>query len=106
MEYSWDIEQCDYDPQTGAIFTVHWSCNASDNNTYARSYGSIDLEIDLSSNTFKTYTELTKTEVLDWVWQHVSKDTVETMLADRILSAQQSSLTAAFPIKAVQTTVE
>jgi hypothetical protein len=100
--FNWVVTQTEYDIQPvemdGAIVTVHWSCDASEESEgtmYNRSsYGTVGFSPDPSSPDYTPYADVTEQQCLDWVWADgVDKDAIEASLQANI-DAQINPVTA------------
>ena len=89
---SWEIAQMDCYPstkgQTDVVFTVHWRCNGeqvADGKTYtSTAYGSVGVTY-VAGSTFTPYTDLTKDQVLGWVWSSgVNKSETEASITKQL----------------------
>jgi hypothetical protein len=89
MEITWDILQLDRKTADGFVTTAHWTVSATDGDYSASSYGSCGFDGELTT----PYEDLTKEQVLGWVWQTVDKDATEASLASQI-EAQKNPVTA------------
>lgn len=76
----WKIEKMFVKPivgeQQNIVHQVHWQCVASEGDASRLTYGSVDLE--LSSESFTEYGDLTEDQVIGWV-----KDTLGSELVAR-----------------------
>ena len=84
---TWEISQLDchqkLEDQAGVVFAVYWFCNGTDG-TYSSSVYSI-CGIPFLDNSFTPYNELTKDQVLEWIWQNgVDKASVEADVKKKI----------------------
>ncbi len=90
---TWNISQLDCHPQengnTNVVFTTHWQCNGTDAaysaSVYIASvYSTCSIPIN-TSESFTPYAELTKEQVLDWIWANgVDKNTTEAAVEQQI----------------------
>lgn len=81
----WKITQLDYKPleagQSNVVASVHWECSkllTQDDKTYfGRFYGSTGIAHN-EGDEFIPFDQLTKQQVLDWIWASgVNKDEIE-----------------------------
>jgi len=78
---TWDIAQLERhlpDGETcpdGAVYTVHWTASLEEDGETASAYGSIGLG-DPDPASFTPFSELTKEEVVDWVFAALGVDQV------------------------------
>lgn len=89
---TWDIAQLERklpDGETcpdGAVYTVHYTVSLEQDGETAGAYGSIGLG-DPDPENFTPFSELTKTEVIDWVKATLGEEqvaAVEAALAEQI----------------------
>lgn len=76
IEYTWKIEQCEYNAQTGAIENVHWRLNAVDGDYTDSIYGSQSLNANPNSESFIPYPEVTEQQIIDWVKNELGSERV------------------------------
>jgi hypothetical protein len=89
MEITWNISQLDRNLPGGFVYTAHWTVSATDGDFSASSYGSCGFDGELIT----PYEDLTKEQVLGWVWEKVNKEETEASLASQI-EAQKNPVTA------------
>jgi hypothetical protein len=89
MEITWNISQLDRNLPGGFVYTAHWTVSATDGDYSASSYGSCGFDGELIT----PYEDLTKEQVLGWVWEKVNKEETESTLAAQI-EAQKNPVTA------------
>jgi hypothetical protein len=89
MEITWNILQLDRNTADGFVTTAHWTVSATDEDFSASSYGSCGFDGELIT----PYEDLTKEQVLGWVWEKVNKEETEASLASQI-EAQKNPVTA------------
>jgi hypothetical protein len=89
MEITWDIVQLDRNLPGGFVYTAHWTVSATDGEYSASSYGSCGFDGELTT----PYEDLTKEQVLGWVWEKVNKEETEASLASQI-EAQKNPVIA------------
>lgn len=77
---TWEIRQLDRRASDGGVVAAHWSVTAVDEGQSASTYGVVGFTPDPTSPDFKPYDNLTKDDVLSWVWGSVDKADVETCL--------------------------
>lgn len=80
MEITWNIVQLDRNTADGFVTTAHWTVSAQDGDFSASAYGSVGFSGELTT----PYADLTKAQVLEWVWASVDKDAYEASLAAQI----------------------
>jgi hypothetical protein len=79
---NWQIVQLDRNTADGFVTTAHWNCTATDGDYSASSYGSVGFSGELTT----PYAELTKEQVLGWVWEQINKNEIEASLTAQINS--------------------
>ena len=89
MEITWNIGQLDRNTADGFVTTAHWTCSAVDGDFSASSYGSCGFSGELVT----PYENLTKKQVLKWVWESVDKAEIESNLTNQI-DAQKNPVQA------------
>jgi hypothetical protein len=77
---NWNIVQLDRKTADGFVTTAHWTCTATDGDYSASSYGTVGFSGELTT----PYAELTKEQVLGWVWEQINKNEIETNLTAQI----------------------
>ena len=76
---TWQINALDTYPtaqgNTDVVYRIHWGCSAS----HAEHSASVinTAEIEYAGNNFTPFEQLTKEQVLEWLWTKVDKATVE-----------------------------
>lgn len=96
MEWSIvSLEHHTVDQQHGVIFTVHWSLAGQQSADlvmhHGYTYGSIDLEYNPTID-FTPVEELTKEQLLSWVWGKIDKNQHEQVV-QREIDSKISPLT-------------
>jgi hypothetical protein len=89
MEITWSIAKLERNLPGGFVHTAHWTVIATDGDYSASSYGSCGFDGKLIT----PYEELTKEQVLGWVWEKVDKEETESNLAAQI-ETQKNPVTA------------
>lgn len=90
MNITWNINALDTKPNaqgnSDVVYRIHWSCNGEHNEHSASVVNVADLEY--SGGSFTAFEDLTKQQVLQWLWRIVDKATVEAavnaMLMEKI----------------------
>ena len=77
---NWNIVQLDRKTADGFVTTAHWTCTATDGDYSASSYGTVGFSGELTT----PYAELTKEQVLGWVWEQINKNEIEASLTAQI----------------------
>ena len=98
MKITWEISSTEFEKLTGAILKAHWLVNVEDSvgdeqRYSAQSSGIATFMVDTESPNFIPYDQITKSNVLNWVWEEINKDEVEAHLAAQI-EAQKNPTTA------------
>ena len=81
---TWDIAQLERhlpDGNTcpdGAVYTIHWTASLEENGESASAYGSVGLGTPAPDN-FVPFDQLTKDEVLSWVFEALGVNQVVTI---------------------------
>ena len=90
MTITWSISQLDRQTSDGFVTTAHWRATATDGDYSASAYATCSW----SEGTPTTlYNNLTKEQVLGWVWESVDKDAIEASLNAQI-EAQKNPVSA------------
>lgn len=81
MEITWNISTLDRRTSDGFVTTTHWTATATEGEHTASTYGACgwgegEPEI--------PYDNLTKDQVLEWVWGSVDKEAIEASLTTQI----------------------
>jgi len=83
----WNISRLDCYPEkdglTDCVFTVHWDCTGVDGEYNGRVYGSCGVTLDPEAP-YTAYANLTKDQVLGWIWASVNKDETEANVQAQI----------------------
>ena len=89
--YTWQIDAIDYYPtaesQTDVVFNVHWRCNATDGTHNATIYNTCPVTYTAGSP-FTPFANLTKTQVLGWIWADGVNETATQTALDGMIAAQ------------------
>jgi hypothetical protein len=91
MKINWTIEWMktsaeNVDGLSGVVTSAGWRCTATDT-AQSDAYGEA-LFAPVDASEFTQYKELTKDEVMSWVWESVSREDIEKMLVDRVNQMQ------------------
>ncbi len=79
---AWTISTLDRRISDGFVTTAHWQANAFDGEHHARAYSTCSWS---EGQPTIPYDDLTKEQVLEWVWASgVDKDAVEAALVKQI----------------------
>jgi hypothetical protein len=80
--FTWNVVQMDRLTSDGFVVTVHYTVNAVDGDYTASTYGTVGYTKE--DKMYIPYADLTETEVIGWVQNSLSKDTVEAGLTEQI----------------------
>jgi hypothetical protein len=87
-EYIWKIEKLESASDTVVgkdyVVVVHWAVQGTHNGIFAKIPGKTKFDINANQSNFIPYTELTEETILNWVWTHVNKQTIESHLDIKI----------------------
>ena len=99
--YNWIVEQMDcyptYESQTDVVFTVHWRCNATSDQTHVVNGQTVPYTATIYSTQSLTYTagspftpfaSLTQQDVLNWIWGAGVSETATQTALDGMINAQ------------------
>jgi len=81
ITYNWQLDTLDRLASDGFVTTAHWRCTATDGEYSASVYGTVGFEGEAPAI---PYADLTKEEVLAWVFDKLDKDETEASLATQI----------------------
>lgn len=90
MELVWNIDwmQVSTQPIEGldeVVLTAGWRINGTDNEYSASAYNSVSFPQPDVGGQFTPYADLTKEQVLDWVWANgVDKDAAESSIIQQL----------------------
>ena len=84
VTYTWTIQTCERDIETGGINVIHWRCTGVDGEHSASNYGSVGLTYDPSASDFIAYADVTEAKAQAWVWENVSQEDTEAAIAASI----------------------
>lgn len=100
IQYTWKINQLERDPTTGAVKIAHWVCSGVDEETEnsVHVHGNYSLPpADPDDPDFVPFDELTEQDVLEWVWQGLTKEQCETSVAQQIELKNNPPVVAGLP---------
>jgi hypothetical protein len=99
--YNWIVEQMDcyptYESQTDVVFTVHWRCNATSDQThvvngqtvpYTATIYSTQGLIYTAGSPYTPYAQLTQQQVLGWIWTSGVDQTATQAALDGMIENQ------------------
>ena len=97
IEYEWSIVDMIRKVNSGFVERVHWHCDATERTSLEKEtiqYASKSSSVAWFDDELITpYEDLTKEQVLGWVWEKVSREEIEATLASQI-EAQKNPVTA------------
>ena len=74
---NWSIENMERQQDTGLVTKVKWTVTLVKDMEFSNTNGVVELE---ASNSFTPYENLTKSQVLDWVFEKINKAEIESEL--------------------------
>lgn len=95
MTITWSIVRLDVQPQkddyANVVVTAHWECLGVDGEATGRSYSSTGFPA--PAEAFTPYSQLTKDEVLGWIWANgVDRAATEAAVAAQIDAIQHPTV--------------
>jgi len=85
--FNWNIIQLNAYPnkdgKQDVVFTVHWTLTGVDGEFTGSSYGSTGVTLNPEAP-YTAYADLTKDQVLNWIWASVNKDETEASVQAQI----------------------
>jgi hypothetical protein len=85
--FNWNITQLNAYPEKDGkqdvVFTVHWTLEGVDGDATGSFYDSLGVTLEPDAP-YTTYADLTKDQVLSWVWASVNKDETEASVQAEI----------------------
>jgi hypothetical protein len=92
---NWSIENMERQQDSGLVTKVKWTVTLVKDMEFSNTNGVVELK---ASNSFVPFEELTKSQVLDWVWNAgVDKSAIEAqleILVSEKLAKKQTNLVA------------
>ena len=92
---NWSIENMERQQDSGLVTKVKWTVTLVKDMEFSNTNGVVELQ---ASNSFVPFEELTKSQVLDWVWNAgVDKSAIEAqleILVSEKLAKAQTNLVA------------
>lgn len=77
MMANWSIENMERQQDTGLVTKVKWTVTLVKDMEFSNTNGVVELE---ASGSFTPYENLTKAQVLDWVFEKIDKAAIESEL--------------------------
>ena len=81
MKITWSIAQLNRQTSDGLVTIAHWRCTVTDGIQSANNNGAVGFE---RGDTFTNYSDLTETQVLDWVKAKLNVSEIEIGLQSHI----------------------
>ena len=98
IDYDWRVDGVSKAPATGAVEMVHWCCHGNKDGQYSSvEFGATNHTPDPSAENFIPFDDLTKDQVLSWVYGLISKDDIEAVIAKKIANMETSTLEISSP---------
>jgi hypothetical protein len=99
MMANWSIENMERQQDSGLVTKVKWTVTLVRDMEFSNTNGVVELE---ASNSFVPFEELTKSQVLDWVWNAgVDKSAIEAQLeilvSEKLAKAQTNLIANGVP---------
>ena len=96
---NWSIENMERQQDSGLVTKVKWTVTLVKDMEFSNTNGVVELE---ASNSFVPFEELTKSQVLDWVWNAgVDKSAIEAQLeilvSEKLAKAQTNIVANGVP---------
>lgn len=74
---NWSIENMERQASDGLVTKVRWTVTVVKNMEFANKNGDVELE---RGDSFISFDQLTKAQVLNWVWEKIDKAAIEAEL--------------------------
>lgn len=86
--FNWSVTEMECYPQEGGeadvVFNVHWTCNKLQDGFIGSAYSTCTVPTPSGDN-FTPYSDLTKEQVLGWIWSNgVDKTATEILVQTQI----------------------
>jgi len=99
MMANWSIENMERQQDSGLVTKVNWTVTLVKDMEFSNTNGVVELQ---ASNSFVPFEELTKSQVLDWVWNAgVDKSAIEAQLeilvSEKLAKAQTNLIANGLP---------
>ena len=96
---NWSIENMERQQDSGLVTKVKWTVTLVKDMEFSNTNGVVELQ---ASNSFVPFEELTKSQVLDWVWNAgVDKSAIEAQLeilvSEKLAKAQTNLIANGVP---------
>lgn len=83
--FEWIITNLKRIDETGSVVTASWRCVYTIDNETAESSGDVRLNQNEIDENFISYADLTESVILNWVYEIVHKDSIESMLEQVVI---------------------
>ena len=84
---TWDIQGINVTPSLGnqqdVVVNATWVCTATQDSFTSSNFGICDITVE-EGGSFIPFDQLTKDDVLGWVWKHFPKEPIEAELEKQI----------------------
>lgn len=104
IQYNWKITGLEYNNnEDKAVFSVSWQCKAEEmyenNMHYADCYGKEYLSVNVESDTFIAYEDITEEIALNWLYNLEAFDStiIEQNLAEQLLLTKKPKTSKGTP---------
>lgn len=96
---TWTITQMERNASDGGVIVAAWSCNATESTYSGNLNGSTAFTYDASAPGFTPYDQLTEAQVLQWVFDTLGTDGVNSVTNDVLgqIANQQKQVEAGVP---------
>jgi hypothetical protein len=84
MNLTWKINSLKSKPDDGAVIEASWQLTAVEGEAVKTQYGKSAFQVNSSDPSFIPYADLTEEKVLQWVWDSMDKDEVESDLGNKL----------------------
>lgn len=84
MNFTWKINSLKSKPDDGAVIEASWQLTAVEGEEFKTQYGKSSFQVNSSDPSFIPYDDLTEEKVLQWVWDSMDKDEVESDLGNKL----------------------
>jgi len=84
MNFTWKINSLKSKPDNGAVIQASWQLKAVEGGEFKIQYGKSSFKVDSYDPSVLPYEDLTEEQVLQWVWDSMDKDEVESDLGNKL----------------------
>ena len=82
IQYTWKIEQLDYDVSTenqaNVVNNIHWRLLGTDGTYNGQTYGNLGVSLDVNKP-FIAYANLTQEQVIDWLETNLGNERINDL---------------------------